>query len=217
MRKISNNKINMDGGYTLLFAMIVASIVLALGVSLLTVSRKEFILSSSATQSSDAFYAADSGIGCAEYWDNNNNNEFATSSVPSQIYCSNSTNGTVGNPLTVFKCSSSDSSCSDLSLKSLPSAPTGASGVIGNVYQFTFYVPYLTDGVSNNYSCAAVSVEKYFAQDKALGAYHTYTDITSAGYNLGYNTSRLTEANPGVPDCSSISPKKVNRTIELTY
>jgi len=72
-----NNIKNNDGGYTLLFAMIVASIVLALGVSLLTISRKEFVLSSNATQSTDAFYAADSGVGCAEYWDNNNSYEFA--------------------------------------------------------------------------------------------------------------------------------------------
>src|ERR1035441_7931257 len=68
-----------SSGYTLLFAMIVASVVLAIGVSILTVSRKEFVLSSSATHSTNSFYAADSGIGCAEYWDNSSSENFSTS------------------------------------------------------------------------------------------------------------------------------------------
>ena len=211
-----NNIKNNDGGYTLLFAMIVASIVLALGVSLLTISRKEFVLSSNATQSTDAFYAADSGVGCAEYWDNNNSYEFATDTteVPATIYCSDSEQ----NNLKVYLCSSNpaedlNGKCSDASLGANLPVPLGD---IGNTYQFTFYVPYLTDGVGNNYSCAAVSLEKYYKSDPALNAEHRYTDITSAGYNIGYNITSNT-ANPGVPDCSSVSPKKVNRTIELTY
>src|ERR1035437_10536091 len=87
-----------DSGYTLLFAMIVASIVLSLCVSILTISRKEFALSSSATQSTNSFYAADSGIGCAEYWAGDNViGEFATDTPnvnnPHRIQC---TNGPIG-------------------------------------------------------------------------------------------------------------------------
>jgi len=52
-------------GYTLLFSMIVASVVLSIAAFILTVSRKQFILSSSARDSTIALYAADGGIECA--------------------------------------------------------------------------------------------------------------------------------------------------------
>lgn len=56
-------------GYTLLFAVIVASVTLAIGVSILTISKKEFLLSSAARESSISFYAADAGFECAMYQD----------------------------------------------------------------------------------------------------------------------------------------------------
>lgn len=54
-----------DKGYTLLFAVIVSSIVLSVAAFILSVSRKQFILSSVARDSTEAIYAADSGIQCA--------------------------------------------------------------------------------------------------------------------------------------------------------
>jgi hypothetical protein len=57
-------------------------------------------------------------------------------------------------------------------------------------------------------------VEKYLHDDNDLGTVHVYTDITSAGYNIGWNQ---TNANPLTGNCNTISPKKVNRTLELTY
>ncbi len=54
-------------GYTLLFAVIVASVTLAIGVSILTISKKEFLLSSAARESSISFYVADAGFECAMY------------------------------------------------------------------------------------------------------------------------------------------------------
>lgn len=57
------NKYNK--GYTLLFAIIVATLVLSIGSFILSVSRKQLLLSTSARDSVLAFYAADSGIQCA--------------------------------------------------------------------------------------------------------------------------------------------------------
>jgi hypothetical protein len=189
--------------------MIVASIVLAIGVSLLTISRKEFDLSSSATQSSNAFYAADSGIGCAEYWANNS--EFSTSSysessnpVINNFQCSNGISN-----IDVYMCSSNQASCSSNVPASINPPSSKADSGYGDTYEFTFYVPFLTDGTPTNKSCSAVTVDKYIAKSADGTYYHTYTDITSAGYNIGYD--------PSTKDCSSPSPKKVNRTIELTY
>lgn len=56
---------NRKKGYTLLFAIIVATVVLAVAAFIVSVSRKQFILASTARDSLVAIYAADSGIQCA--------------------------------------------------------------------------------------------------------------------------------------------------------
>ncbi|MEK7106175.1 MAG: hypothetical protein AAB895_02345, partial [Patescibacteria group bacterium] len=65
--KISLSKTKKSGGYTLLFAVLVTSLVLSIGISILNISKKEFLLATSAKDSSIAFYAADSGVECAAY------------------------------------------------------------------------------------------------------------------------------------------------------
>ncbi len=65
------NNIQKNRGYTLLFAVLVSSLVLSVGISILTVSKKEFLLASSARESTTAFYAADSALECAVYYDFN--------------------------------------------------------------------------------------------------------------------------------------------------
>ena len=60
IKKLKNNK-----GYTLLFAVLVSSVVLSVGISILTISKKEFLLSSAVRESVSAFYSADSGLECA--------------------------------------------------------------------------------------------------------------------------------------------------------
>ncbi|MEN9913180.1 MAG: hypothetical protein RLY66_588 [Candidatus Parcubacteria bacterium] len=53
-----------EKGYTLLFAVIAASLVLSVGVFILGVSKKQFALSVAARESMYALYAADSAIEC---------------------------------------------------------------------------------------------------------------------------------------------------------
>jgi len=60
LKKFSN-------GYTLLFAVLVAALVLAIGISILNISKKEFILATSSRDSSQAFYSADAAIECGVY------------------------------------------------------------------------------------------------------------------------------------------------------
>lgn len=52
-------------GYTLLFAVLLSSVVLSIAVSVLNIARKEVLLSSSARESSFAIYVADGAIDCA--------------------------------------------------------------------------------------------------------------------------------------------------------
>ncbi len=72
-------KNSKKSGYTLLFAIIVSSVVLSIAAFILSVSRKQIVLSSVTRDSTLAIYAADSAIQCmvASYYEGN----LATSTV----------------------------------------------------------------------------------------------------------------------------------------
>ena len=83
-----------EKGFTILFAVLVASLVLALGMGIISLTQKELQLSGAERDSQVAFYASDSGAECAFYWDLKGEN-FATSSqialygTPDDIKCNN--------------------------------------------------------------------------------------------------------------------------------
>ncbi len=56
-------------GFTLFYAVLVSSLLLALGLAIFNITYKELILSSGARESATAFYAADAGLECALFWD----------------------------------------------------------------------------------------------------------------------------------------------------
>lgn len=58
-----------QSGFTLLLAALIASIVLSLGTSIFTIARKQVTLSSLGRDSQFAFYAADTIVECALYYD----------------------------------------------------------------------------------------------------------------------------------------------------
>ncbi len=58
---------NAQSGFSLLLAMIVASVALAIGLSLLDLSMKEIELAASSRDSEIAFQAANAGLECARY------------------------------------------------------------------------------------------------------------------------------------------------------
>ncbi|MEY2702091.1 MAG: hypothetical protein RLY43_724 [Bacteroidota bacterium] len=66
-KKIQNDK----KGFTLLFAILVSVMVLAVGASIINISLKQVILSSAGRESQFAFYAANTGLECALFWDLN--------------------------------------------------------------------------------------------------------------------------------------------------
>ncbi len=59
---------NTKKGFTLLFAVLVSVLILAVGASIINLSIKQIILSGSSRESQYAFYAANTGIECALYW-----------------------------------------------------------------------------------------------------------------------------------------------------
>ncbi|MFZ2556155.1 MAG: hypothetical protein WAZ27_04455 [Minisyncoccia bacterium] len=62
-------KSNNQKGFTILLSALVASLVLTLGIAVFSVAQKQVILSSLGRSSQYAFYAADTGVECALYWD----------------------------------------------------------------------------------------------------------------------------------------------------
>lgn len=58
-------------GFTLFIAVLIGSLMLAIGFSIFNLAFKELLLSASARDSQVAFYAADTGLECALYYDQN--------------------------------------------------------------------------------------------------------------------------------------------------
>jgi hypothetical protein len=61
--------IKKNKGFALLFSVLIASLLLTIGLSILSIALKELDISSATERSIHAFYAADSGVECVKYWD----------------------------------------------------------------------------------------------------------------------------------------------------
>lgn len=88
-------KLKNNNGFTLLLASLVGALLLALGIATFNIILRELSLSSTARESTTAFYAADSGWECAFYYDRQRPAVFATSTNstgipnPTVIQCRN--------------------------------------------------------------------------------------------------------------------------------
>lgn len=71
--KIFNQKIKRDGGYAILFTVVVVGIISMVTIGLSNAAYKQMILSAVARDSTTAFYQADIGAECALYADNEYN------------------------------------------------------------------------------------------------------------------------------------------------
>ena len=70
-------------GFTLLIAVVIASVATAIGFALATLAYKEVILAVAGKQSHIAFYAANSALECGLYWDEQQNAFDFTNPLPS--------------------------------------------------------------------------------------------------------------------------------------
>lgn len=66
LKKLSSMK---NKGFTLLYAIVVTSILLASSLSIISIALRELALTTSARESQYAFYIANTGLECALYWD----------------------------------------------------------------------------------------------------------------------------------------------------
>ena len=81
IKNIQTNK-----GYTLLFAVLVSTLVLSVGISILNINKKEYLLASAARESVTAFYAADGALECAAYYDIGQN-KFSQPDYATHVSC----------------------------------------------------------------------------------------------------------------------------------
>lgn len=81
-------------GFTLLIAVVLSSVALAIGLALLDVAYKQVILASTAKQSQTAFYAADSVLECALYADQQLNT-FGYAATSGSVTCNGNNPATV--------------------------------------------------------------------------------------------------------------------------
>ena len=77
-------------GFALLIAIILTSVLLAVGIALLDIAYKQVLLASGSKNSQYAFYNADSGLECALYWDQKFNAfDYSSPMAAGSIKCSN--------------------------------------------------------------------------------------------------------------------------------
>ena len=71
-----NNK-----GFTLFIAIVIMGVLLIIAMSMASLATRQAFISTTGRESQLAFYAADTGIECALYWDINNDNGDASAFV----------------------------------------------------------------------------------------------------------------------------------------
>lgn len=190
------DKINYKKGYTLLFSIIVASVVLSIAVFILSVSRKQFILASVSRDSTMAIYAADSAIQCAiqSYL----NVKFATSTF-------------VGDPPVLVPANASINCNGQIALSGYRTALTVEDFSIYNLANTTYLKVEVTNqplgfyNYSNN-SCALITIiQGYDATDNTKHK----TIIEARGYSDSNSVPCSTASN--------YNPRNVERAIRLIY
>jgi Tfp pilus assembly protein PilX len=69
MKQITFYKQKQEEGFTLILAIFLSTIVLTITLSMMSILYKQLVLSTADRESQIAFFAADTGMECAYYWD----------------------------------------------------------------------------------------------------------------------------------------------------
>lgn len=87
--QIQNKK---QKGFTLLFAVLLSTLIVSISASIISIALRQTILSGTSRESQYAFYAANTVLECAFYWDVTNSTVFPAPGdvriTPSDIECS---------------------------------------------------------------------------------------------------------------------------------
>ena len=185
-----------DKGFTLLFAVLVSSLILAIGLSVANLTIREIQLSGTGRESQFAFYAADTGSECALYWDIKGTNVFATSTesvLPTGEF--DCVNENISTGISTTTPGDHIAPAWDDSGSDAPTLPDDSSGPMAppdGAATTTFEISFEP---ADPY-CAIVKVGKY-----TDSAGNEHTNIDSRGYNT----------------CEAGSALRTERGLQVTY
>ena len=181
-------------GFALLMAIILTSTLLLITYALTSITLKGLTLSYAGKDSELAFYAADTGVECAQYWDirNHEANQGAFYTTPNTtITCNGNTilgNGSVRSDVNTVPIPSS---------ASFGTQTTPAPGTtIASLFQLCLKGP-CTIASNKSGPCAIVTVKKVTNPSTAI--------ITTSIESRGYNT------------CNIYSVQRFERALYVTY
>ncbi|MBI5126158.1 MAG: hypothetical protein HZA80_00095 [Candidatus Taylorbacteria bacterium] len=192
-------------GYTLLFAVLVTSLVLSVAVSILNITRKESILASAARESQSAIYAADTGIECVVYQYQAGAFSTASQALP-----------TLPSPSQPADVQTSNFFCGGLGYtvtgkgftRNVQTSSNGTFSVTpAYKYDFDINLSSTNTGKAET-TCAKVSITRGYAWDGTSNTNYENIVVESRGYSAGWVTT-------GSGSCTGSSPKKVERAIRL--
>lgn len=178
---------NNQKGYTLLFAVIVSTLTLAVAISILNLAKKEFLIATSTRDSAAALYAADGGLECALYGETGSKAD--------------------GSPLAVFSHKQDNTANFSCSVPyKFTTVPANFPESGAEKARFVFHARFGSE-TEGRTSCAVVTVIK--TQDSN----GIKTTIQSRGYNTGWV---VTNASRNQGTCTAESAKRVERALSYT-
>lgn len=187
IKKENSNQKTRSSGVAVLFAVLVAVILVSIGATIVSIALRQTILSSTGRESQVAFYVASTAIECARYWDvngldTNDGIQYVfpnSASSPTQTFIEN------GNR--------DDITCDEFKIITDP-----RSNWV-QVEENTAFDIFINNSQTGQEYCASVEVLKSYnsAEEK------NETVIRSRGYN--------------VATCSPTSARAVERGLEMYY
>ncbi|HEY4507444.1 MAG TPA: hypothetical protein VJJ47_00970 [Candidatus Paceibacterota bacterium] len=196
--------------FVLLYAVVVASMVLAVGISIISIATKQVAISGLGRESQYAFYAANTGTECALFWDLHGYLEeiagaaagtysrlsvfpspLTSNGDDSEVPAGEIIGGVPTGSLTVL-CSGTEIMSEDAA-KGAWSTVAGEAG--GEPYNATTFTVRLDPDVLSS-ACAVVTITK-----QLVGLYELETVVDSRGYNT----------------CDENSFRRVERGLRYTY
>ncbi len=178
---------NTRAGFTLLFAALVGSLVIAVGIAILDITLKQLSLSAAGRESQQAFFSADAGTECALYLDRGagyGDCRLGFFRTPSSTVQSGTVCGVAYSEAAPHMNSDDDIQCFGKRIFITPKAPSQG----GNSIESTFYldtersVDVPGSSATNADMCFEVSVLKTIDTSPNASASGT-TIIESRGYN----------------------------------
>ncbi|MFA7193507.1 MAG: hypothetical protein WC087_01155 [Candidatus Paceibacterota bacterium] len=180
MKKFTFKKIdNKEKGFALLFAVLVSVMVLAVGASIINIALKQVILSGAGRESQFAFYAANTGMECALYWDLNGTIVDPNTGVAQYVFPPGGEEGLRRTDTNAFECSGTNIATGVSVYEQ--SYTQGGWDTAESSTVFRIAISNNGDNTRNILSCAEVTVEKTVATEGEEN--ESYTIITSQGLN----------------------------------